>query len=408
MPVNFYIPHESKIFPVNGIEIGVAKAGLKEENRADLTVFRFSEDTVVWGIFTKNFFRAAPVKICQKHLRKNSPITALVINTGYANAGTGIEGISKAKETCSHLGKILGVSPEQILPFSTGVVLESLPLEKLLAGLPVAVQNLNKNNWLKAAYAIMTTDTLPKVSSKKEKFDGKTVTFTGISKGSGMICPKMATMLGFIGTDASISKNILKKLTYEISELSFNRITVDGDTSTNDSFVIVATGKSDIVIQNENDKHYPSIRRNLIDVAIDLAKKIVRDGEGVTKFIEICIWNAKNSRDALKVAYSIANSPLVKTAFYSSELNFGRILVAIGFSEVENLDVDLINIYLNNMPIFIKGKRYTSYKKEKLYKIIQGSEMTLHVNLGMGTYNEKIYTCDMSHEYISINAEYNS
>ncbi len=386
----------------------MAQAGIKEKNRKDLTVFLLSEGTVVCGVFTQNLFRAAPVKICEENLNRNCAITALVINTGYANAGTGSEGLSNAIQTCISLGRMLCVPKEQILPFSTGVVLEHLPLNKLIDGLPIAVQNLNQNNWFDAAQAIMTTDTLPKIASKQVQLNGQAVNFTGISKGSGMICPNMATMLAFIATDAWISKELLQKLISEISNVSFNRITVEGDTSTNDSFIIAATGKSGIVVHSESDEHYLSVRQNLMEIAIDLAKKIVQDGEGATKFIEICIWNAKNSSDALKVAYSIANSALVKTAFYASELNLGRVLVAIGFSGIGNLNINNVAIHLNDSPIFIKGKQYQSFQEKKLKEIMKESNLTLHISLGMGNSHEKVYTCDMSHDYISINSKYRS
>ncbi|UOF93745.1 MAG: bifunctional glutamate N-acetyltransferase/amino-acid acetyltransferase ArgJ [Bordetella sp.] len=408
MAVNLKIPDETKIFPVKGIEIGIAKAGIKEKNRRDLTIFRFSKNTNVAGIFTKNHFRAPPVKICEKHLASGKNISGLVINTGIANAGTGKEGLKKAIKTCNNLGKILNVPSNQILPFSTGIVLEPLPIERLLNGLPVAVNNLNKNNWLNAAHAIMTTDTLPKITSNKTYISGKEITFTGISKGSGMISPNMATMLSFIGTDVKISKNILQKLTIDIANKSFNRITVDGDTSTNDSFILIATGQSGINIESQDSENYIHIRDNLINIATDLAKKIVRDGEGATKFITIIVEKANSVRDALKIAYSIAKSPLVKTAFYSSDLNLGRVLVAIGFANVSNLNIHTINIWLNDIKVITNGNRDDFYQKDILQKIMMGSEINLRISLDMGNICEKIYTCDMSHDYISINSAYRS
>src|SRR5690606_29610554 len=329
MAVNLQIPSESDIFPVAGVEIGVTEAGIRKANRRDLTVFRLAQGTNVAGVFTRNRFRAAPVQVCEAHLAAGGPIRALVINTGNANAGTGAEGLQKAQDTCVALGQLMGVPAQQILPFSTGVILEPLPLDRLTAALPAALDNLGPDQWFNAAHGIMTTDTLPKIHSQRAQIGGKTVTFTGISKGAGMIRPNMATMLSFLATDAGIAQPVLRKLALEIANRSFNRITVDGDTSTNDSFIIAATGQSGIDIASEADPHYAAVRDALAAAALDLAQKIVRDAEGATKFITIRVEEAMTTEEALKVAYSVAHSPLVKTAFFASDPNLGRILAAI-------------------------------------------------------------------------------
>jgi len=408
MAVNLQIPSESEIFPVAGVEIGVTEAGIRKANRRDLTVFRLAEGTSVAGVFTRNRFCAAPVQVCQAHLAAGGPISALVINTGNANAGTGEEGLKKAKDTCDALGKLLGVPASQILPFSTGVILEPLPLDRLVAGLPGAIANLAADHWSSAAHGIMTTDTLPKISSAKVQIDGKTVTFTGISKGAGMIRPNMATMLSFLATDAGIAQPLLKKLAVEIADASFNRITVDGDTSTNDSFIIAATGKSGVNVNSESDAAYAAVREALTAAALELATKIVRDAEGATKFMTIRVEEAGTTEEALKVAYAVAHSPLVKTAFFASDPNLGRILAAVGYAGIDDLDVSNIRLWLDDVLVAKDGGRNPDYQEADGQRVMKQAEIQVRIALGRGKVADTVYTCDFSHEYVSINADYRS
>ncbi|CAB3936026.1 bifunctional ornithine acetyltransferase/N-acetylglutamate synthase [Achromobacter insolitus] len=408
MAVNLQIPSESEIFPVAGVEIGVTEAGIRKANRRDLTVFRFAPGTSVAGVFTRNRFCAAPVQVCQAHLAAGGPISALVINTGNANAGTGEEGLQKAKDTCAALGKLLGVSAAEVLPFSTGVILEPLPLDRLVAGLPAAIANLGPDHWFSAAHGIMTTDTLPKIHSRKVQIDGKTVTFTGISKGAGMIRPNMATMLSFLATDAGIAQPLLSKLAGEIADASFNRITVDGDTSTNDSFIIAATGKSGVEVNAESDPAYAAVREALTAAALDLATKIVRDAEGATKFMTIRVEEAGNTEEALKVAYAVAHSPLVKTAFFASDPNLGRILAAVGYAGIEDLDVSNIRLWLDDVLVAKDGGRNPAYQEADGQRVMKQAEIQVRIALGRGQVSDTVYTCDFSHEYVSINADYRS
>ncbi|CAB3744324.1 MULTISPECIES: bifunctional glutamate N-acetyltransferase/amino-acid acetyltransferase ArgJ [Achromobacter] len=408
MAVNLQIPSESEIFPVAGVEIGVTEAGIRKANRRDLTVFRLAEGTSVAGVFTRNRFCAAPVQVCQAHLAAGGPISALVINTGNANAGTGEEGLKKAKDTCDALGKLLGVPASQILPFSTGVILEPLPLDRLVAGLPGAIANLAADHWSSAAHGIMTTDTLPKISSAKVQIDGKTVTFTGISKGAGMIRPNMATMLSFLATDAGIAQPLLRKLAVEIADASFNRITVDGDTSTNDSFIIAATGKSGVTVNSESDAAYAAVRDALTAAALELATKIVRDAEGATKFMTIRVEEAGTTEEALKVAYAVAHSPLVKTAFFASDPNLGRILAAVGYAGIDDLDVSNIRLWLDDVLVAKNGGRNPDYQEADGQRVMKQAEISVRIALGRGQVSDTVYTCDFSHEYVSINADYRS
>jgi glutamate N-acetyltransferase / amino-acid N-acetyltransferase len=408
MAVNLQIPSESEIFPVAGVEIGVTEAGIRKANRRDLTVFRLAEGTSVAGVFTRNRFCAAPVQVCQAHLAAGGPISALVINTGNANAGTGEEGLKKAKDTCDALGKLLGVPASQILPFSTGVILEPLPLDRLVAGLPAAIADLAADHWSSAAHGIMTTDTLPKISSAKVQIDGKTVTFTGISKGAGMIRPNMATMLSFLATDAGIAQPLLRKLAVEIADASFNRITVDGDTSTNDSFIIAATGKSGVNVNSESDAAYAAVREALTAAALDLATKIVRDAEGATKFMTIRVEEAGTTEEALKVAYAGAHSPLVKTAFFASDPNLGRILAAVGYAGIDDLDVSNIRLWLDDVLVAKNGGRNPDYQEADGQRVMKQAEISVRIALGRGKVSDTVYTCDFSHEYVSINADYRS
>ena len=409
MAVNLQIPSESEIFPVAGVEIGVTEAGIRKAGRRDLTVFRLSEGSTVAGVFTRNRFRAAPVQVCETHLASSGgAIRALVINTGNANAGTGADGLRRAKDTCTALSGLLGLPAEQILPFSTGVILEPLPVDRLTAGLPGAIAALSPDQWFSAAHGIMTTDTLPKIHSRQIQTDGKTVTFTGISKGAGMIRPNMATMLSFLATDAAIAQPLLRKLAVQIADQSFNRITVDGDTSTNDSFILIATGKSGVTVSSESDPAYAAVVQALTEAAADLAQKIVRDAEGATKFMTIRVEEAGSTDEALKVAYSVAHSPLVKTAFFASDPNLGRILAAIGYAGIDDLDVSGIRLWLGDVLVAVDGGRNPSYQEADGQRVMKEAEILVRIALGRGTVSDTVYTCDFSHDYVSINADYRS
>jgi len=408
MAVNLHIPQAADIFPVEGIEIGVAEAGIRKANRRDLTVFRLAPGTTVAGVFTLNRFRAAPVQICEAHLAAGGPISALVINTGNANAGTGQSGLDAANATCAALGDLLGVPPAQILPFSTGVILEPLPVDRLTAGLPRAIAAFGPNNWMEAAHGIMTTDTLPKVVSRRVEIGGRTVTFTGVSKGAGMIRPNMATMLGFLGTDAGIAQPVLARLARDLANVSFNRITVDGDTSTNDSFIVMATGKSGLQIDSESDANYAVLRDAFADAARELAQKIVRDAEGATKFMTIQVEEAGTTEEALKVAYAVAHSPLVKTAFFASDPNLGRILAAIGYAGIDDLDVNGLRLWLDDVLVACDGGRNPDYQEADGQRVMKQAEILVRIALGRGTVADTVYTCDFSHEYVTINADYRS
>jgi glutamate N-acetyltransferase/amino-acid N-acetyltransferase len=409
MAVNLHIPAQEDIFAVPGIDIGVAEAGVRKANRRDLTVFRFAEGTTVAGVFTLNRFRAAPVQVCEAHLATpNNRIRALLINTGNANAGTGETGVAAAKATCDALATLLDIKPTQILPFSTGVILEPLPVDRIVAGLPAAVAALGPNQWFEAAHGIMTTDTQPKVVSRKVQLGGKTVTFTGISKGAGMIRPNMATMLGFLGTDAGIDATLLKQLAGDVADHSFNRITIDGDTSTNDSFIIAATGKSGVQVNDRGHADYALLRQTLVEVAGELAQLIVRDAEGATKFITIKVEGAGSTAEALKVAYAVGHSPLVKTAFFASDPNLGRILAAIGYAGIADLDVNGVNMWLDDVWVAKNGGRNPDYLEADGQRVMKQAEILVRIDLGRGKVTDTVYTCDFSHEYVSINADYRS
>ncbi|MBX6319764.1 bifunctional glutamate N-acetyltransferase/amino-acid acetyltransferase ArgJ [Pigmentiphaga sp.] len=408
MAVNLPIPAPDQVFPVDGVEIGVTEAGIRKAGRRDLTVFRLAEGTQVAGVFTRNRFRAAPVQVCEAHLAQGLPIRAMVVNTGNANAGTGEPGLAAARATCEALARLLQVDPRQVLPFSTGVILEPLPVDRIEAGLPAAVQALAPGNWTEAAYGIMTTDTLPKIVSTKATIGGHQITITGISKGAGMIRPNMATMLGFLATDAAIDGALLQRMVGQIADVSFNRITVDGDTSTNDSFMLVATGRAGLRVESETDPLYPELLATLKAAATHLAQLIVRDAEGATKFITIRVEDAGTQEEALKVAYSVAHSPLVKTAFYASDPNLGRILAAIGYAGIEDLDVGQVNLWLDDVWVAKNGGRNPDYQEEDGQRVMKQAEIGVRISLGRGNVAETVYTCDFSHEYVSINADYRS
>lgn len=408
MAVNLTIPPESSIFPVAGVEIGIAEAGIRKANRKDLTVFKLASGTTVAGVFTQNRFRAAPVQVCESHLASGDPISALVINTGNANAGTGAEGLKATQQTCDALAALLNIKAQQVLPFSTGVILEPLPVDRLTKALPAALGSLAAGNWFAAAHSIMTTDTQPKIVSQRIELDGKTVTITGISKGAGMIRPNMATMLGYLATDAGIAPALLKDMTRAMADRSFNRITVDGDTSTNDSFIVMATGQSGLQVNSTFDAAYQKLYDALAAAATELAQKIVRDAEGATKFMTIQVEQAGNSDEALKVAYAVAQSPLVKTAFYASDPNLGRILAAIGYAGINDLNVASVNLWLGDVLVASNGQRHPGYQEEDGQRIMKEPEILVRIALGRGDAAETVYTCDFSHEYVSINADYRS
>ena len=408
MAVNLYIPSESQILPVAGVEIGIAQAGIRKANHRDLTVFKLAEGSSVAGVFTTNRFRAAPVQVCEAHLAGQQSIRALVINTGNANAGTGESGLLATRRSCVELAKLLSISPDQVLPFSTGVILEPLPIDKLVAALPQALNDVAPGNWFAAAHSIMTTDTQPKIVSLRTALGDHSVTITGISKGAGMIRPNMATMLGFLATDAGVAPQLLKEMVRSIADQSFNRITVDGDTSTNDSFILIATGKSGVNIESVSDPLYATLYHALASAAAELAQKIVRDAEGATKFITVQVEQAQTSTEALKVAYAVAQSPLVKTAFFASDPNLGRILCAIGYAGIEDLDVSNVQLWLGDVHVASRGERHPDYREADGQRVMKDSEIIVRIALGRGTETETVYTCDFSHEYVTINADYRS
>ena len=393
--------------PIAGLRIGTASAGIKKTGRKDLVVFELAEGSTSAGVFTLNAFCAAPVQVAREHLKATSP-RYLVINTGNANAGTGTKGLADAKKTCTALAELTQVKEQAVLPFSTGVIGEPLPMEKLLAALPNALDSLTENGWAEAATGIMTTDTLPKGATASCIIKGQKVAISGIAKGAGMIKPNMATMLGFIATDAAIEQPLLKQLLKEATDLSFNRITIDGDTSTNDSCMLVATAKS-ATISKADLQDLATFRQCLISVMQSLALSIVRDGEGATKFVTIQVEQALNTTEALEVAFTVAHSPLVKTALYASDANWGRILAAVGRAPgLENLDVEGVTVYLGEVLLVEQGGRAASYTEEAGAAVMKQEEITLRILLGRGQVQETIWTCDFSHDYVSINADYRS
>ena len=408
MSVNSPLPLASNLKPVAGFEMGYAQAGIKKPGRKDVLVMRLAEGATVAGVFTTNRFCAAPVQVAKMHLAGANPIRALVINTGNANAGTGEAGLANAHATCDALAKLLGCDAQQILPFSTGVILEPLPVDKLIAGLPAAIANLQTDNWLHAAEAIMTTDTQPKAASRSVMIAGKSVTLTGISKGAGMIKPNMATMLGYIACDAAVPQSLLEELVKHAANQSFNCITIDGDTSTNDSFILMATGAGELRIHDAASVEYAALRDVITELAQELAQMIVRDGEGATKFITIKIEQGQSEQECKKIAYAIGHSPLVKTAFFASDPNLGRILAAIGYAGVHDLDVAKLNLYLDDVWVAKNGGRNPDYREEQGQRVMQQSEITVRVTLARGTAHATIWTCDLSHDYVSINADYRS
>ena len=408
MPVKLDAPQAASLLPVRGIQLGYTMAHVRKPNRKDVLVMTLAEGSRAAGVFTKNRFCAAPVILCQTHLANTSGIRALLVNTGCANAGTGEDGLARAQQSCEALGKLLNVSANQILPFSTGVILEPLPVDKVIAGMPAAIANLKEDNWLNAAEAIMTTDIVAKGTSRTINLGGRKITITGISKGSGMIHPNMATMLGYIATDAAVSQSALENIIQYAVNKSFNCITVDGDTSTNDSLIMMATNLAGNTEINEQSADFAALRDVLTDVAVELACAIVRDGEGATKFMTVTVEGGKNEAECRKVAYSIAHSPLIKTAFFASDPNLGRILAAIGYAGIDDLDVNKLELYLGDVLVAEKGGRAPSYKEEQGAAIMQESDILVRVVLNRGKADVTIWTCDFSYDYVKINADYRS
>ncbi|EXI78073.1 MAG: Arginine biosynthesis bifunctional protein ArgJ [Candidatus Accumulibacter appositus] len=412
MPVNYHTPAATDLWPVAGVRLGVAAAAIRKPDRHDLTVLALDPGCRVAGVFTGNRFCAAPVHVCRRHLALGSDIRALVINTGIANAGTGEQGWQAATKTCAALSQLLAIDDRQVLPFSTGVILEALPVERLIAGLPACLADLRIDNWHAAAHAIMTTDTVAKAASRRFVIDGRNVTVTGISKGAGMIRPNMATMLGFIATDAGIAAPLLQQLLREAADESFNCISVDGDTSTNDSLILIASGQADVEIADPSTAAYAKLREAVIGVALELAQAIIRDGEGASKFITVAVEGGHDREECKRVGYAVAHSPLVKTAFFASDPNLGRILAAIGYAEIDQLDVDRVRVWLasggKEILVAEKGGRAASYREEDGARAMSEAEIAVRVDLGRGSAHAAVYTCDLSYEYVRINADYRS
>lgn len=409
MPVNLPAPDIKTLFPIAGVRIGVTEAGVRKAGRKDLTVVLMDEGASVAGVFTSNRFCAAPVQICRQHLASGAGIRAMLINTGNANAGTGADGLARAHSTCAALAQHLGISVEQVLPFSTGVIMEPLPNERIEAGLVAAIADAQPGNWLRAAEGIMTTDTAPKAFGAQVTIGGKPVHITGISKGAGMIRPNMATMLGFIATDACVSQAIMQQLARELAEGSFNRVTVDGDTSTNDSLVVIASNRAGHgVIESLESPDGQVLKNAMLGVARNLAQAIVRDGEGATKFITIQVEGGRDASECRKVAYAIAHSPLVKTAFFASDPNLGRILAAVGYAGIDDLDQNRIELFLDDVHVATQGGRNPAYREEDGQRVMKQSEITVRVGLGRGAAVDTVWTCDLSHDYVTINADYRS
>jgi glutamate N-acetyltransferase/amino-acid N-acetyltransferase len=409
MPVNLAPPTPEDLLPVKGLMLGVAEAGVRKAERKDLLVMRLAAGASVAGVFTQNRFCAAPVILCREHLARAKPVRALLVNTGNANAGTGDDGLARARRACAELAQLLVCDSSQVLPFSTGVIMEPLPVERIVAALPRALADCREDNWAGAAEAIMTTDTVPKACSRRISLGGKSVTVTGIAKGAGMIHPGMATMLAYVATDAAVSQAALQQMLALAAARSFNRITVDGDTSTNDSFMLIATGAAGTqAIVDERHPDYAALAEAVTEVAVWLAQAIIRDGEGATKFITVQVEGGKTEEECGKVAYAIAHSPLVKTAFFASDPNLGRLLCAIGYAGIPDLDVGRVQLYLGDVLVAKDGGRNPAYREEDGQRVMQQSEITVRVELARGAAQTTVWTCDLSHDYVSINADYRS
>ncbi len=409
MSVHLNAPDPASLHAIAGVRLGVTEAAIRKAARKDLTVLLIDEGASVAGVFTQNRFCASPVQVCREHLAAGRGIRAMLVNTGNANAGTGEEGLARARASCAALARQLSLAPAQVLPFSTGVIMEPLPLERIEAGLPAAVADAQEGHWARAAEAIMTTDTVPKAFSTQVVLGGATVSISGIAKGAGMIRPNMATMLGFIATDACVEQAVLQQMTQAVADASFNRITIDGDTSTNDSFMVIASNRA---------AHAPIVSLDGVDgralqdaitmIAKNLAQAIVRDGEGATKFIAIQVQEGKTAEECRQVAYDIAHSPLVKTAFFASDPNMGRILAAVGYAGIADLDATKIDLYLDDVHVAARGGRNPAYREEDGQRVMKQSEIVVRVVLVWGSAADTVWTCDLSHGYVSINADYRS
>lgn len=407
MPVKLSAPDPASLLPITGLRLGIASAGIKKPGRHDLTLITLAVGSKVAGVFTQNRFCAAPVTLCRERLCAGNDIRALLINTGNANAGTGAEGLARARRSCQAVADVLGLEADSVLPFSTGVILEPLPIDKLIAALPAAKADLAPDHWSEAAHAIMTTDIVAKAVSVQTQIGGKAVTVTGMAKGSGMIHPNMATMLGYVATDARVSRACLERLVKEVADISFNCVTVDGDTSTNDSFMLIATGEAGHPeIAGAGTAEYAMLKAALSEVAITLAQAMARDGEGATKFMTVLVEAGRDRAECKQIAYAIARSPLVKTAFFASDPNLGRILAAIGYAGVADLDVDLIKLYLGDVLVAEKGGRAASYTEAAGAAVMTEAEITIRVMLNRGDASATVWTCDFSYDYVKINAEY--
>jgi glutamate N-acetyltransferase / amino-acid N-acetyltransferase len=408
MPVNLPIPDAASILPVSGVRLGVACAGIKTADRKDLLVISLKQGSNVAGVFTRNRFCAAPVMLAREHLAR-TPVRAMVVNTGYANAGTGEEGLARAGQVCEATARLMDCATTAVLPYSTGIIMEDLPVERIVAALPASVGALSESGWLDAAEAIMTTDTVPKAACTTVEIDGETVTVTGIAKGSGMIRPNMATMLAFVATDAAVASEPLREMIQYATQRSFNCVTVDGDTSTNDSLMLIATGAARVEEVNDaQSASYLALRDAVTRVCAELAQMLVRDGEGATKFITVCVEEGRDERECSAVAYAVAHSPLVKTAFYASDPNLGRILAAIGYADVADLDVSSVDLYLGDVLVATGGGRSADYLEEDAQAVMDRSEITIRIRLKRGSASTTIWTCDLSHQYVTINADYRS
>jgi glutamate N-acetyltransferase/amino-acid N-acetyltransferase len=406
MPVNLSAPDPASLLPVAGVRLGIASAGIKKPGRRDITLIELAPGAQVAGVFTQNRFCAAPVTVCKQHLAHGN-IRALLINTGNANAGTGEEGLKRAHQSCEAVAQLMGCAAESVLPFSTGVILEPLPIDKILPALPAAQDDLAPNHWSEAAHAIMTTDIVAKGASRQAQVGGKTITVTGIAKGSGMIHPNMATMLGYVATDAAIAPALMQLLVKDVADVSFNCVTVDGDTSTNDSFILMATGQAGHAeITDPHSADYAALKTAISEVAIELAQAMARDGEGATKFITVAVEGGRDHAECKQIAYAIARSPLVKTAFFASDPNLGRILAAIGYAGVTDLDVNRLQVYLGDVLVAEKGGRAASYTEAQGAAVMKEADITVRVVLNRGTVSATVWTCDFSYDYVKINAEY--
>jgi len=409
MTVNLKPLAPSDVYPVTGLSLGTAMAGVRKANRRDVTVVTLDLGASVAGVFTGNRFCAAPVQLCREHLAVGGEVRAILVNTGNANAGTGADGLARARSTCAALARLLGCRPQQVLPFSTGVIMETLPNERIEAALPAALADARADGWATAAEAIMTTDTVPKAASLRLQLGGRTATVTGISKGAGMIHPNMATMLGFVATDAAVEPALMQRLVQEAADESFNAITIDGDTSTNDSFVLVATHRAgNAPVRDLGNGDGRLLRDAVVEVSRRLAQAIVRDGEGATKFITVRVEGGASVAECRQAAFAISHSPLVKTAFFASDPNLGRILAAVGYAGIGDLDQTRIDLFLDDVHVVEGGGRRPSYREEDGQRVMKQSEITVRVDLHRGSAAATVWTCDLSYDYVKINADYRS